>query len=274
MSARAPRVAVVGLGLVGGSLARALTAAGYQVLGVDRPGVRRAAREAGAVARTVATVERAASCDVIFLAAPPAANRTLLRRLARVSRPGLVVTDVGSVKGPIVRDASRLRLTGFVGGHVMAGTEKRGFGASSARLFEGAVWWIVPAVDARATRAVRALVRAVGARPRTIDAEQHDRIVAFLSHAPQLASWALLEAARADPVARRHLSTSGPGFRDMTRLARSPRRLWREILEENRDEVARALADVAHRLAARAPAPNSVRAPPGSKPSARPSKRR
>ena len=274
MTARAPRVAVVGLGLVGGSLARALTAAGYRVLGVDRPGVRRAAREAGAVAQTVGAVERAASCDVIFLAAPPAANRTLLRRLARVSRPGLVITDVGSVKGPIVRDASRLRLAGFVGGHVMAGTEKRGFAASSAGLFEGAVWWIVPATDARATRAVRALVRAVGARPRTIDAEQHDRIVAFLSHAPQLASWALLEAARADPVARRHLATSGPGFRDMTRLARSPRRLWREILEENRGEVARALAAVARRLAARAPSPNRTRAGSRSKPFVRSSEGR
>jgi prephenate dehydrogenase len=93
--------------------------------------------------------------------------------------------------------------------------------------------------------------------------------VAFLSHAPQLTSWALLEAARADPVARRHLATSGPGFRDMTRLARSPRRLWREILEENRDEVARALADVARRLSARAPSPSSTKARSRSKPSAR-----
>ena len=272
MSAPTPRVAVVGLGLVGGSLARALTAAGYPVLGVDRPGVRRAARASGAVARTVGAVERAASCDVIFLAAPPAANRALLRRLARVARPGLVVTDVGSVKGPIVRDASRLGLTGFVGGHVMAGTEKRGFGASSAGLFKGAVWWIVPATDPRATRAVRGLARAVGARPRTIDGDTHDRIVAFISHAPQLTSWALLEAARSDPVVRRHLSSAGPGFRDMTRLARSPRGLWSQILEENRDEVARALAEVARRLAAQAPATGRGRGRSG--PRARSPKRR
>ena len=250
----APRVAVVGLGLVGGSLARALTGAGYPVLGVDRPGVRRAARAAGAVARTAGTVERTASCDVVFLAAPPAVNRALLRRLARVARPGLVVTDVGSVKGPIVEDASRLGLAGFVGGHVMAGTEKRGFRASSAELFRGAIWWIVPAIDANATRVVRRLVRAVGGRPRTVDGDTHDRIVAYLSHVPQLASWALLEAAASDPVVRRHLSSAGPGFRDMTRLARSPQGLWREILEENRGEVTRALADVARRLAARAPA--------------------
>ncbi len=257
MSAPRPRpnatVAVVGLGLVGGSLARALTAAGYRVLGVDRPVVCRAARAAGAVGETTSAVERAAASDVLVLAAPPLVNRKLLRRLAKVAPPGLVITDVGSVKGPIVREAARLRLASFVGGHPMAGTERRGFAASSAGIFEDAVWWLVPAADPRATRKVRSLVRAVGARPSTIDAARHDRIVAFLSHAPQVASWALLEAARADPVARRHLSGAGPGFRDMTRLARSPEGLWREILQENRAEVARALVAVARRLAARAP---------------------
>jgi prephenate dehydrogenase len=259
------KVAVVGLGLVGGSLARALTAAGYQVLGVDRPAVCRAARAAGAVAETVGAVERAVSSDVLVLAAPPTANRALLRRLAPVARPGVVITDVGSVKGPIVGEASRLRLASFVGGHPMAGTEGQGFAASSAGLFEGAVWWLVPAPDRRATRTMRSLVRAVGARPSTIDAARHDRIVAFLSHAPQVASWALLDAARGDPVARRHLSGAGPGFRDMTRLARSPAGLWREILQENRAEVARALVAVARRLAARSPDAAAPKKPPPSR---------
>ena len=241
---------MVGLGLVGGSLARALTDAGYRVLGVDRENVRRQARAAGAVAATVGTLERAARADLVVLAAPPAANRSLLRRLARVRRAGLVITDVGSVKGPIVRDAAALGLTSFVGGHPMAGTEGRGFASSSPELFRGAPWWVVPAREPRATRAVRALVRAVGARPRTIDAADHDRVVAFLSHAPQVTSWALLEAARADPVVRRYLSGAGPGFQDMTRLARSPRGLWREILRENRPEVARAVDVMVRRLRA------------------------
>jgi prephenate dehydrogenase len=240
--ARRPHVAIVGLGLVGGSLARVLTAGGHSVTGIDWPLVVRRALRRRAITKGATRAEAAAAADVVVLAAPPATNLRLLRRLARVARPGLVITDVSSVKGEIVREAARLRLPGFVGGHPMAGTEKRGFDASSAGLFRGAAWWIVPGRDARATRLVRALVRAAGARPITTDAATHDRAMAFLSHAPQVVAWALLEAARGDAVARRHLRRAGPGFRDMTRLARSPRPLWRDILDANRVEVGRALA--------------------------------
>jgi prephenate dehydrogenase len=89
---------------------------------------------------------------------------------------------------------------------------------------------------------VAALARAAGARPVRLAPAEHDRAVAFLSHVPQLVSWALLDALRADPAGARHRRLAGPGFRDMTRLARSPRALWREILAQNRDEVRRALA--------------------------------
>jgi prephenate dehydrogenase len=89
---------------------------------------------------------------------------------------------------------------------------------------------------------VAALARRVGARPVRLAPADHDRAVAFLSHVPQLVSWALLEAARADRVGARNLAIAGPGFRDMTRLARSPRSLWRQILAQNRREVRRALA--------------------------------
>ena len=245
------RVASVGLGLVGGSLARALTARGHAVVGVDRAAaVRRRALAVGAVSRSVATAEEAADgADVLVLAAPPAANLALLGRLAGLSRSGLVVTDVGSVKTPIARTARRLRLTRFVGGHPIAGNEGSGFAASSAALFRGHAWVLTPAVDARATRQVRRLVKAVGARPVGMEAPAHDRALAFLSHVPQLASWALFEAAKADPVAGPALALAGTGFRDMTRLARSPRPLWREILGQNRAEVSRALLALQRALA-------------------------
>ncbi len=245
VSRRRPTVAVVGLGLIGGSLARALSRAGYAVIGVDRPEVARRARAARAVARIAASPEAAADLSgVLVLAAPPAANLRLLRRVARRARPGLVITDVGSVKGPICREADRRGLA-FVGGHPMAGTERSGFGASSA-----GSWILCPGRRAPrdAVAAVRRLARAVGARPVSMGPAEHDRTVAFLSHAPQLVAWALVDAARADPVARRRLAVAGPGFAGMTRLAASPPGLWRDILAQNRRETTRALAAITRAL--------------------------
>jgi prephenate dehydrogenase len=236
--------AIAGLGLIGGSMARGLTAAGWRVLGVDRPRPLRAALRAGAIARGFDSLaEAAAEVDVVVLAAPPRANLALLRALARLTPPPRVVTDVGSVKAPICAAARALGLTGFVGGHPMAGRERGGFAASTPDLFAGRTWVLTPGapVPAAALRTARALARALGARVVTLDAAAHDRAVAFVSHLPQLASWALRAAAAGDPVAARHLRVAGPGFADMTRLARSPRALWRQILGENGTEVKRAL---------------------------------
>ncbi len=238
-------VAVVGLGLVGGSLARALTRAGYRVAGFDRAAVARRARRARAVAATPSRLEEAVrGADVVVLAAPPAVNRRLLSRVAAAAGGRTVITDVGSAKGPIVREAGRLRLRSFVGSHPMAGRAGSGFAAGSAGLFRGRTWIVTPSSLSApsAVRAVRALARAVGARPVAMDAATHDRVMAFLSHVPQVVAWALLDAARSDAVARRHLAAAGPGFRDMTRLAASPPALWRGILAENAREVRPALA--------------------------------
>ena len=136
-------VAIAGLGLVGGSLARALTRAGYRVIGVDRPEVLAQAQAARAVAEGVATVEECAwQADVLVLAAPPPANRRLLRRVARL-----------------------LGLRCFVGGHPMAGNEGSGFAAGHAGLFHDRPWLLTPhGSEARAVRVVERLARAVGAR--------------------------------------------------------------------------------------------------------------
>jgi prephenate dehydrogenase len=235
-------VAVAGLGLIGGSLARALSARDHRVLGVDRDAVVRAARKAGAIAAGVSLENAAGEADILVLAAPPAANLRLLKRLAKLAAPTLVVTDVTSVKGAVVAEAKRLGLRHFVGGHPMAGTERSGFAASRADLFQGRPWIVTSGADLAAERVVRALAREAGARPVSLSAEDHDRFVALVSHVPQIVSWALLSAATRDPVGRRNLSLAGPGFHDMTRLARSPKRLWREILRGNAREVRRALA--------------------------------
>jgi prephenate dehydrogenase len=246
-SARRPVVAIAGLGLIGGSLAKALTLAGYRVIGVDTPARRRAARSA--LAEAAASVTEAASrADVLVLAAPPAANLRLLRQVARAGHPRLVVTDVGGAKRAICAEAKRLRVRGFVGGHPMAGRERSGFAWSSPDLFRGCAWILTPGSSASALRTVSRLVRAVGARPARLTPAAHDRAVAYLSHVPQIVSWALASAARGDAVARRHLDLAGPGFASMTRLAGSPRALWREVLAQNAREVARARAALLREL--------------------------
>ena len=243
-------VGVAGLGLIGGSIARRLSLEGIRVVGCDVPGVRRRALAAGAVAATRSAVERVASeVDIIVLAAPPRANRALLRRIASHANPGVIVTDVSSVKAEICALARRLRVPDFVGGHPMAGDARGGFAASRPELFEGQTWALTPAGSSReAVRATMKLVKLLGARPRSMSVRDHDRAMAYLSHVPQIVAWALEQSAASDATARRHRALAGPGFRDMTRLARSPRPLWREILGENADEIDRALVALKRRL--------------------------
>ena len=247
------RVAIAGLGLIGGSIARGLAAAGHHVIGLDAPAVLRRARRARAIAGSATSVvEAAARADVVILAAPPRENIRLLRTLA-ASAPGAVVTDVGSVKRPICAEAIRLGLRRFVGGHPMAGSAAAGFAASDAALFAGRSWVLTPPRGQRPPRPLLALIRGLGARPLVTTPAEHDRAVAFLSHVPQIVAWALADAAGSDAVARRHLRMAGPAFRDMTRIAASPRDLWAQILEQNGAEVRRALAALRGALVRRAP---------------------
>lgn len=245
-----PKVAIFGLGLVGGSLARALARRGYSLSGVDPSAAAlAAARRSRAFALVTRSPERGlAGANIVVLAAPPRANLALLRRLARRARGAprqrsrrLIVTDVSSVKRSICALAASLPGVDFVGGHPMAGRERSGFGASHASLFRGRPWILTPTGSRRARRVIRRIVLDAGARPVALSAAEHDRAMAFLSHLPQLVSWALLDAVRRDAVAGARLSLAGPAFVDMTRIAKSPRRLWREILGQNRDELKRAL---------------------------------
>ena len=239
-----PRVTVVGLGLVGGSLARALARAGYRVTGVDAgAATRRAARRSGACVLVTSRLQDALlEAELVVLAAPPLANLRLLRTLAREPRaPRLVVTDVSSVKRRICAAGARLSGLEFVGGHPMAGRERPGFAASDPDLFRGRPWILTPARSRSASGRVRAMVRDVGALPIRLTPAQHDRAVAFVSHLPQLVAWALADAARSGRARAPLGRLAGPAFLDMTRIAKSPRGLWREILSENRDELGRAL---------------------------------
>ncbi len=246
------RIALLGLGLVGGSVARALRAAPGMAdvrLAAWTPSGRGpvAAREAGVVDEAAddpaAAMEGA---DLVILAAPPLACIRLVEELAeplrRTLAPGATVTDVASTKAGLTRAAGAAGIA-FAGGHPMAGRETSGFGAGDAKLFQGRPWVVTEPVGGGDPDAVRRLAEACGAIPVEMDAERHDRLVAGISHVPLLASVALVEAVAGAPGATEpdweaasRLAASG--WRDTTRLARGDVTMAAEIAATNAAAVA------------------------------------
>ena len=234
---------VIGLGLIGGSIAHALTHMGYSVGAVDR--------EAG-------TVERALAEGIIAQAGLPAdAELTVVATPVDAIAEGVQqalgetsgwVTDTGSVKGPIAEAVSDAR---FVPSHPMAGSEQSGLDGARAELFRGAAWVISPTSDTsdETFAAMHDLVKALGADPLTLSPDAHDRMVATVSHVPHLTAAALMNvaASRSDE----HLAMlrlAAGGFRDMTRIAAGSPSIWPPICVQNSDAITEALDEVIGQL--------------------------
>jgi prephenate dehydrogenase len=242
-----PQLTILAPGLLGASVARAARARGVAariVLWSRRAETRLALAEqpwCDAVADSPANAAKGAS--LVVIAAPVDQIVPLTRLIAPHLAPDALVTDVGSVKGDIAR-LGTVALDGhahFVGAHPMAGSEKTGWEHGTAELFERRTCFItpLPSTSPAATDAVVRFWRDLGAEPVTVDPDRHDEIVAHISHLPQvLASTLCAFLANRDPAWRNY---SGGGLRDTTRIAASDPQLWRTILEQNRDEVLRAL---------------------------------
>jgi prephenate dehydrogenase len=231
-------VGIVGVGLIGGSFGLALRNAGYtgSILGVSSARSIDEAVARGAIDHGATLEEAAGTCDLLFLSQPIFGIIETLRKLDPLVRPETLVTDAGSTKRAIVEEAQRsLKRCAFVGGHPMAGKELRGAAAADADLFRGRPWVLTSEID----NEFRSWIAAFGAREIILDPIQHDRLVAWSSHLPQLASTALASVigARAPEAA----TVAGPGLLDSTRLAMSSFELWRDILETNSAEVSAAL---------------------------------
>ena len=182
------RVAIVGVGLIGGSIAHALRrqAPTVRIVGVDRPEVLAQARAAGLVDAEAPRVEDLADVDLIVLATPIPAILEAIGALGARRLPA-VVTDVGSTKRRIVAAARASGLRPFVGGHPMAGRERGGLREASADLFVGRRWFLVDAdTDPRAGDRLAVFARLLGAEPERVEATSHDRAMAYVSHLPQL----------------------------------------------------------------------------------------
>lgn len=240
------RLAIVGVGLLGGSVAKAARARGVarEVVGIGRAAGRLepALRDGTLDRATTDLAEGLRGADVIVLAAPVAALERLLADVWTVAPAEALVTDVGSTKAAIVREAHRLaagRALGFVGSHPMAGSEKSGYAVARRELFEGATVIVTPtdATEPRHVKSVTAFWEALGAgRVLVLDPEMHDRAVAAVSHLPHLVACALVDAVvRQDPAA---FEIAARGFRDTTRIAAADAVMWEEIFLTNREALA------------------------------------
>jgi prephenate dehydrogenase len=244
------RLAIVGVGLLGGSVAKAVRAHALarEIVGIGRDLARLGSAVSDGTLDRVTTdlAEGVAGADRILLAAPVLANETLLPRVWQAASAGAVLTDVGSTKGGIVAAADRLAAGRpevlFVGSHPMAGSEKSGYAVARVDLFEGATVVVTPSEssDAAAAKGVGEFWAALGARVVVLEPATHDRAVAAISHLPHVAAWALVDAvARFEPDA---LAIAARGFKDTTRIAASDPEVWREILLDNREAVRGSLA--------------------------------
>ena len=240
-------IGIVGLGLIGGSIARTLKSRQSQthitVLTRSEEALQAALADGAADAVTTDDWTLFVDCDVVFVCVPVHKIVDCAQKLAAVVRPDCVVTDVGSVKAAVVRDMAALcPSVCFVGGHPMAGSEKSGYAAAVNYLFENAYYILTPTAQTPdfAVSRMRALAENLGALPVVLDAEYHDGVVAAISHGPHVIAAALVNAVCALDEKRGDMQAlAAGGFKDITRIASSDGALWQAICMENRDEVVR-----------------------------------
>ena len=240
-----PRIVIIGLGLVGGSIAFGARKAWPSTLvtAVDREAVLRAGLDRRAIDAGANDLAAVADADLVVLAAPVRQNLSLLPQVAALASPSAVITDVGGTKRRIVDAAAALpRPVTFVGGHPLGGGARGGFEFATAGLFARRPWIFTPH-DAAAGEAVprlSAFVAGLGAQAATMTAPEHDRLMALISHLPQLATTVLMDVVGKGATAA-GLRLAGQGLVDTTRLASSPADVWRDICATNADEIRKAL---------------------------------
>ena len=250
------RVAVIGVGLIGGSFALALKRkrlCGHVVgVGRSRANLRKALRM-GAI-DSIATAQGAvAGADLVFLATPVSHFPGIFRSIRKTLKAKTLITDAGSTKRDVVSAAKKglgRKIGQFVPAHPIAGAEKSGAGAARADLFKGKRVVLTP-LAANSRESIRRLERAwktLGARTSTMGAAEHDKVFAAVSHLPHLLAYALVSEIRGRGNARQLFGYAAGGFRDFTRIASSHPEMWRDICMANRDQLLREVASFSRKL--------------------------
>ncbi len=248
------RIAVLGVGLIGGSIGLAARRRiDAEVAGFDPDaGNLEGALELGALDVAGSSVEEAVGgAEVVFCAAPIGALPGVVSEALAASGDAAVVTDVGSTKRALLDALAEEPGERFIGGHPLAGAETSGVRNARADLFEGARWYLTPTERSSGVLydRLQRVIADLGARPRAIDAETHDRLMATVSHVPHVIANVLVrEAAATAAEESERLPEVGPSFRDTTRVAGANPAIWGDIFATNREAVARELDAVTERL--------------------------
>ncbi|MGH3732975.1 MAG: prephenate dehydrogenase/arogenate dehydrogenase family protein [Acidimicrobiales bacterium] len=240
------RAHVVGLGLIGSSIALALRESGWSVTGVDDDAT---VHEAALVSGVVVGHELSDDVALVVVATPAGTVAKVASEVLHgSSNKHLIVTDVAGVKGAIVEGVSDPR---FLAGHPMAGSELRGLAGARADLFRGCTWVLTPTslTEPETYTTLHGILRELGANIVAVDADDHDRLVAVASHVPHLLAGALMnEATRVAEQDAVLLQLAAGGFRDMTRVAAGDPSIWPDILFENREAISQSLLALEERL--------------------------
>jgi len=247
-------VAVIGVGLMGGSLGMAARerAGVGRVLGHSRSrSTLKAALELGAITEACETLDDACrEADVVVVATPVRLVPDHVKAALAASPAHAVVTDMGSTKGRLMAGLTPAQQRRFVGGHPLCGAETAGVAHATASLYTGATYFLTPGahVDPGAVQLLFALLAEIGARPVAVDPFEHDRLMALLSHLPHVVANALMAQAGEHRGGRDALLSAGPSFRDMTRVAGANAEIWTDIFAENREALLAALREFRARL--------------------------
>jgi prephenate dehydrogenase len=246
-----PRVAIVGFGLIGGSIALAVKRRwpSTTVMAIDRPPVVEQARRTRAADAGSDTLQAARDARLVVLAAPVCDNIRILEQLPAFLSPDAVITDVGSTKRAIVDAAARQPSLQFVGGHPMAGAARGGLAAARADLFDGRPWILTPdPAHAALLARIDAFVKGLGAVPHIMAPDLHDRLVGAVSHLPQLTATVLMQVV-GRLAGDAGFELAGEGLVDTTRLADSPPAIWKDIAATNDETLRQALDELIQGLA-------------------------
>lgn len=238
-------VGILGLGLIGGSLAKALRfrLGARHIFAVDKSpqSIKEAVDDGVIEAGSTEIDARILECDILFICTPVKTSMAFIDKFLHSVKPGCILTDVCSTKGEIIDYINSLEQAPcFIGGHPMAGSEKTGYAAGSAHLFENAYYMLCPANSAtqEAVAFLKEIIAGIGAIPVIMDAKEHDRITGSISHFPHVVASALVNLVQKTdtPDAKMQMLAAG-GFKDITRIASSSPEMWENIVMSNKEQV-------------------------------------